>query len=65
MTYGDCLNGHDGPAISECHVSAGVVKLVDAGDSKSPEVHASCRFDSDLRHHLTLSHQTLKLSTTA
>jgi hypothetical protein len=26
--------------------------LVDAGDSKSPEVHASCRFDSDLRHHL-------------
>jgi hypothetical protein len=30
---------------------AGVVKLVDAGDSKSPEVHASCRFESDLRHH--------------
>ena len=25
--------------------------MVDAGDSKSPEVHASCRFDSDLRHH--------------
>ena len=31
--------------------SAGVAKLVYAPDSKSGEVHSSCRFESDLRHH--------------
>ena len=30
--------------------SAGVAKLVYAPDSKSGEVHSSCRFESDLRH---------------
>jgi hypothetical protein len=30
---------------------AGVAKLVYAPDSKSGEVHSSCRFESDLRHH--------------
>jgi hypothetical protein len=34
--------------------SAGVAKLVYAPDSKSGEVHSSCRFESDLRHHLRL-----------
>ena len=29
---------------------AGVAKLVYALDSKSSEVHSSCRFESDLRH---------------
>ena len=31
---------------------AGVAKLVYAPDSKSGEVHSSCRFESDLRHQL-------------
>jgi hypothetical protein len=31
-------------------LDAGVVKLVDAPDSKSGGVHPPCRFDSDLRH---------------
>ena len=30
---------------------AGVVKLVDARDSKSRGASTPCRFDSDLRHH--------------
>ena len=32
---------------------AGVVKLVDARDSKSRGASTPCRFDSDLRHHRT------------
>ena len=31
-----------------------MAKLVDAQDLKSWEVHPSCRFKSDLRHHLFL-----------
>ncbi len=34
--------------------SAGVAKLVYAPDSKSGELHCSCRFESDLRHHTCL-----------
>ncbi len=34
-----------------CILRAGVAKLVYAPDSKSGEVHSSCRFESDLRHH--------------
>jgi hypothetical protein len=33
-----------------CILRAGVAKLVYAPDSKSGEVHSSCRFESDLRH---------------
>jgi hypothetical protein len=35
-----------------CILRAGVAKLVYAPDSKSGELHCSCRFESDLRHHL-------------
>ena len=31
-------------------IRAGVAKLVYAPDSKSGEIHFSCRFESDLRH---------------
>src|ERR1051325_1854470 len=34
-----------------CILRAGVAKLVYAPDSKSGELHCSCRFESDLRHH--------------
>src|ERR1051325_1383529 len=33
-----------------CILRAGVAKLVYAPDSKSGEVHSSCRLESDLRH---------------
>jgi hypothetical protein len=33
---------------------AGVVKLVDARDSKSRGASTPCRFDSDLRHQLSV-----------
>ena len=34
-------------------IYAGVVKLVDALDSKSSGAHTPCRFDSGLRHEIT------------
>ena len=37
-----------------CILRAGVAKLVYAPDSKSGELHCSCRFESDLRHHNNL-----------
>jgi hypothetical protein len=36
---------------------AGVVKLVDARDSKSRGASTPCRFDSDLRHQFLLVHK--------
>ena len=38
---------------------AGVAKLVYALDSKSSEVHSSCRFESDLRHQLLSTSQKI------
>ena len=39
-----------GKRLMMCILRAGVAKLVYAPDSKSGEVHSSCRFESDLRH---------------
>jgi hypothetical protein len=38
-------------------VRAGVVKLADAPDSKSGGLYRPCRFDSDLRHHISSLHR--------
>ena len=46
----ECLKAGSAEQALDC-LRAGVAKLVYAPDSKSGELHCSCRFESDLRHH--------------